>query len=145
MILVPNARLAADFMQKRLGLDSTEYCQGFLTTTESNRDVPMTMDSVGTCVLWDNFIGRTCTISIAIQDVRSFTKTVVREAFRYPFLVAGCELVLALVDSDNTKSMTLCEKVGFRKDTIYPKAGKDADLVIYSMAPDQCRWIRQEH
>lgn len=145
MILVPNARMAAEFMQARMNLDSTEYCQGFIATADRNRDSRMTFDSVGVCVLWDNFVGRTCTISIAIQDKEIFTRKIIKECFRYPFEEAGREVVLALVDSHNEKSIKLCEGVGFERVSVLPNGGMDGDLIVFAMTKAACRWIRQEH
>lgn len=145
MIVIPNARMAAEFMENRLQLRPTIDCQGALFAKDGKIGTAMTMDSVDICVLWDNFIGRTCTISIVIQDPTALTRTVLRECFRYPFEVAGLEVVMALVDSNNHASIELCSRAGFAQSGRINNAGIEADLIIFTMAKSDCRWIRQEH
>lgn len=130
------------FMKDQLQLRPTADIRGFLKVDDKYFNQIARPEDVGVGVCWDNFIGRTCVISIVVQDPKMLTRRVVRECFRYPFEVAGCNAVLALVDSNNTKSFDLCCRSGFKAAHIVPNGGLEGDLVVFQMLRTECPWLR---
>jgi hypothetical protein len=145
MITVPDNRATFEFMAGRLGLKNSEDFRGVMFVPEEYRNARADMAHVGVAYGWHGFIGRTCVINIVVQKPECLTRAVIREAFRYPFQVAGCKSVLAMVDSVNTASMLMCRRTGFKHLKTIPDGGLEGDLVIWEMRPEFCRWLRQEH
>lgn len=145
LLVCVDKRLAFEFMQSKLNLRAIEDFQGAIFVRPKVRGELMQMKHVAVAYAWHSFIGRTCVINIVVQDKECLTKAVIREAFRYPFNTAGCNAVLALVDSVNVESMSLCERTGFKLKTTIKDGGLEGDLLVYEMCKDDCRWLRQEH
>jgi RimJ/RimL family protein N-acetyltransferase len=70
------------------------------------------------------------------------TRTIVREAFEFPFQVAGCVAVLALVDSTNEAALRFDAHLGFREVMRVPDGGLEGDLVVLQMLRSECKWLR---
>lgn len=145
MMVFTAQNLVAEFMQENLNLRTTEELRGALFVKDEHLGAVMKMEDIGVAISWDNFIGRCCVISAVIQDKTCFTRAVIREAFRYPFQMAGLKAVLAMVDSRNIESFNLCTRLGFQVVHTVPDGGVEGDLIIMRMLKEECRWIRQEH
>lgn len=147
MIICSDRELVYDFLRDRLNIQLSADFRGVMFAHEEHRGAPMSMDTVGVAYGWHGFIGKTCVINVVVQDKRVLTRSVCREAFRFPFDVCGCTTVLAYVDSTNSGSIELVERSGFKKRLTLPRAGLEGDMLIYSMNRDHCRWLerRQEH
>jgi RimJ/RimL family protein N-acetyltransferase len=67
--------------------------------------------------------------------------------FDYPFHVAGKDVVIGLVGSNNARALKLNQRLGFRIDGRIDGAHDDGALVVMSMRRNECRWIktRKEH
>lgn len=100
------------------------------------------MDDVAVAVAYNGFVGRTCFMHTVIERPECVTRKVVREAFEYPFVVCGCEAVVALVDSLNEAALSFDKRLGFTEVARIKNAGPEADLVILRMYRSECRWLR---
>jgi RimJ/RimL family protein N-acetyltransferase len=143
VIQVTDKLLVLEFMCSRLNLRATEDFQGTMFIHDEHAHAKPDMKLVGVAYAWHSFIGRICLINIVVQDKRVLTRQVIREAFRYPFEVAGCEAVLALVDSSNKESMSLCERTGFEVEHRITNGGLEGDLVFWQMTKDRCPWLKE--
>jgi hypothetical protein len=141
-MIIADVNLTREFMVDRLQLRSTPDFRGFMVVNDVYHGRIMDMNHIGVAVGWDNFIGRTCVINIVVQDQKMLSRRVVRECFEFPFLKAGCNAVLAMVDSNNTKSIKLCERSGFEKVHLIPAGGVESDLIVFQMLRTKCRWLR---
>lgn len=65
----------------------------------------------------------------------SFTKSFIREAFRYPFETCDKSRVYGLTPITSTRALRFSERIGFRKllDT--------DDFRIQVMTREECRWL----
>jgi RimJ/RimL family protein N-acetyltransferase len=91
-------------------------------------------------VVFDSWNGNSICMHVAGEGnwySRSFGKAV----FGYAFNQLKVKKALAPVDSANEKSKRFCERIGFRLEATITSAGKTGDLLIYSMTPEQCRWL----
>ena len=61
--------------------------------------------------------------------------------FHYPFIQLKAAKVIGLVDSCNAKAMRLNRHLGFVEEATVSGAGKQGDLVLFTMTKDQCRWL----
>lgn len=145
MIECSSTQMCFDFMHKHLNLKWSDDFRGVMFIPDHFKHVPADQDHVGVAYAWSNFIGRSCVISIVVQKPECLTRKVIREAFRFPFEVAGCKVMLALVDSDNAASISLCERTGFEKSLVIPDGGLVGDLIVYQMRKDSCPWLRKVH
>lgn len=64
----------------------------------------------------------------------------------YPFVQLGCQVVIGLLSSVNTKAILFDENFGFRQQCRIPNADTDGDLLIYALQKDDCRFLtRRPH
>lgn len=103
---------------------------------------PVGMDDVAVAVAYNGFVGRTCFMHTVIPRPECVTRAIVREAFNYPFVVCGCEAIVALVDSNNDAALRFDTRLGFKEVARIANAGPEADLVIMRMLRSECRWLR---
>ena len=130
------------FFNDRLGLHESHDFRGVIYVPDECSNRVASMDDVAVAVGYNAFIGRTCCMHTVIQRPDTVSPRIVREAFEYPFLIVGCEAVLALVDSDNEAALRFDTKLGFKEIARIPHGGPDADLVILQMLRAECRWLR---
>ena len=66
----------------------------------------------------------------------------VQPGFSYPFIMANRFISLVIVNSNNPRSMNLCEHLGYR-EVYRVKDGFQVgvDQVLYEMRRDECRWL----
>lgn len=93
-------------------------------------------------VAYNGNTGRTCFMHSAIDDPSVINRTFVKAIFDYPFNQCKMTHVLALVESSNTRAMSIDLRLGFKEVNRFEGAGLDgSDLVLLSMARNECKWI----
>ncbi len=97
-------------------------------------------------VLYDNYNGRSiCMHVAAVPGSRWMTREYLRVCFDYPFNRAKVTKILGMVDSTNAPARRFDEHLGFTLESTIKDAGKDGDLLIYSMTRQQCRHLKEAH
>ncbi len=92
-------------------------------------------------VLYDHYNGRSIAMHVAAIGKRWMTREYLRVCFDYPFRQLKVKKILGLVDSTNLEAQRFDEHLGFVRAAVIADAGAHGDLIIYSMTPDQCRFI----
>ena len=95
-------------------------------------------------VVYDNYRpdAQSINVSIALDDKRTLTRDLLKQLFHYPFEQLNCKRMVALIDTRNTPSITLCRRLGFVQEGVLRKAGfNDTDLAIFAMLRDECTWL----
>ncbi|AAK94388.1 acyl-CoA N-acyltransferase [Myxococcus phage Mx8] len=71
-------------------------------------------------------------------------RSLLRPAFRYPFLEAGKGVLLGIIPADNARSCALALRFGFR-ETHRVRDGWTAgiDLVVHELRREECRWLKE--
>src|SRR6478672_10569999 len=92
-------------------------------------------------VVYHNYIGHDCQVSIALDQVAFMPW---RALFEYPFEQLGCVRLTALIGRKNRKSRQLCERLGFKLEGVHIKGldGKECAM-SYGMLRSQCRWLKE--
>ncbi|ULQ46941.1 GNAT family N-acetyltransferase [Flagellatimonas centrodinii] len=91
--------------------------------------------------LYNNFRGYDLDISTA-GETGFLTRRTLRACFAYPFEQLNCRRVTALVSKRNRASRRVVSGVGFRLEGVARQAHfTGADLCIYGMLKNECRWI----
>jgi L-amino acid N-acyltransferase YncA len=129
------------YFNEKLGLHQSGDFRGVCHLADVGPGEPVSMDHVAVAVGYNGFIGRTCCMHVVIARPALFSRAILREAFEFPFLVAGLEAVLALVDSSNEAALTLDKRIGFEEIARIPNGGLDGDLVLLRMLRNECRWL----
>ena len=102
-------------------------------------------DDEHTCgVLYENFTRSSITATIAVSPGAVMPKAFLRAIFTYPFEQLGCQKILALVAEDNHKSRTMLEKMGFIAEAVVMDYYPDANLIIYSLSKQLCRFLEKD-
>lgn len=131
-----------EFFYAKLGLHYSEDFRGVVHVPDECGKQTMNMDDVAVAVGYNSFVGKTCCMHTVIQRPDLVSPRIVREAFEYPFVVAECVAVLALVDSTNEAALKFDTKLGFKEIDRIPGGGVDGDLVVLKMLRNECRWLR---
>lgn len=92
-------------------------------------------------VMFDHFNGRCIAMHVAGEGGHWLTRDYARACFGYAFHQLKVGKVIAMIDSTNHQSVRFNKHMGFRLEATVTGAGKKGDLLIYSMTPEQCRWI----
>ncbi len=81
---------------------------------------------------------------IFAEDPRWCLPGILRELFRYPFEIAGCERLTVVVREGNHRSMKLCLGLGFRKEGVMRRGynGK-TNAIILGMLKSECKWLKR--
>lgn len=129
------------YMHDKLGLHHSADFRGVCHLADVHEGEAVTMEHVAVAVGYNGFIGRTCCMHVVIAKPALFSRAILREAFEFPFLIANCEAVLALVDSTNEAALSLDKRLGFKEISSIPNGGLDGDLVLLRMLRTECRWL----
>ena len=99
------------------------------------------------CVVLYNFFrqlnhGNDMRVIIASDDPSWCLPGVLRELFRYPYEIAGCERLTAFIRDGNKRSLKLCQGLGFKKEGTLRRAhdGK-TNAIVLSMLKHECKWL----
>lgn len=142
MIENHDSHLVWSFFHQRLGVHHSNDFRGVMHVPQALAGKPPSMDDVAVAVGYNGFVGHTCCMHVVIQRPDLVSPRIVREAFEYPFIIAECVAVLALVDSTNEAALKFDTKLGFKEIDRIPHGGVDGDLVVMKMMRDECRWLR---
>ena len=66
-------------------------------------------------------------------------------AFYYPFMQLGVKNVRGIVSVLNHKAQRLNEHLGFTREAILRDYFPEADAIIYVMAKDECRFLKEDY
>lgn len=94
--------------------------------------------SVAAAVGFNAWQTHSCFMHVAFDTSHSMTRTLLREAFRYPFLTCGKDAVYALIGDDNQECLRLVRKLGFVEQF------RTVDAVMFEMTSEECRWIKEK-
>ena len=75
-------------------------------------------------------------MSAASVDPRAWTRTVMREAFRYAFEFAKCQMVVIRCDPENKRVLRFWSALGADKHVIPRLRGRDKSEVIMTLTDD---------
>lgn len=115
-------------------------------------DLPLPADSVcvgqvlggelRAVVVYCNFQGESCNTHICSVGTNWLNKEYLRFIFEYPFEILKLKVILGIIDGTNKKSLKLSRHLGFVDVATIPDAHKNGDLVILTMRPHQCKWLK---
>jgi hypothetical protein len=80
--------------------------------------------------------------SIAINDTKVLTKSIIKALFHTAFIKIGVDRITCMIEHDNYKSNSLTRRLGFIQEGVMRKASfNKKDLVVYGMLKGECKWI----
>ena len=93
---------------------------------------------------YGNWTANAVVLTIALDNPAAL-REVLKWGFRYPFEQCGRGIALAMVRGKNKRSLSLCNKVGFR-EVYRVKDGIDIgeDMVMFQMRREDCRYIARK-
>lgn len=93
-------------------------------------------------MIYNCFTGCSINIHIAGFDPRWGDRDLVWVGFDYPFNQLGCKKVFGQVPASNTQALEFDLKLGFKIDAVIKDVFPDGDLIVVSMAKDDCHWLK---
>jgi RimJ/RimL family protein N-acetyltransferase len=70
------------------------------------------------------------------------TREYLATIFDYPFRQLGVRRITVPVDSINSQSIRLVERMGFSLESVLREATPSGNLLLYCMFRDECRFLR---
>ena len=72
---------------------------------------------------------------------RWMTRWFLHEIFKFPFVTIGCERITLWVDATNYDSLRFVTNLGFKREAVLERAGRDGhDVIILRMFRRECRY-----
>jgi len=65
--------------------------------------------------------------------------------FHYPFIYLGVNKVICPIGQGNSKSIKLCENMGFERESTLSGVSPDGDLYLYTLERSKCRFTGEQH
>ena len=87
------------------------------------------------------YMGLAMSIHMAARSPRWFSRELAWVAFHYPFVQLGVRKLIAPVSSSNRHSAGLCRRAGWQEEARLRDLFQGADLILFTMTRDQCRWL----
>jgi len=94
-------------------------------------------------VIYENWNRRTITCHIAISG--RLTPRYLAVIFDYPFNVCDVKKIIVPVDSTNSKSVNLVEKMGFTEEARIKDGMADGDMILYTLAKNDCKYLGERY
>lgn len=94
-------------------------------------------------VIYENWNRRTITCHIAIAG--RMTSRYLAIIFDYPFNVCDVKKIIVPVDSTNSKSINLVEKMGFTEEARIKDGMADGDMILYTLAKNDCKYLGERY
>jgi L-amino acid N-acyltransferase YncA len=100
-------------------------------------------DDLKIVVGFNGFMGKTCQMHVAMKPEYKFTpRAMLQASFRYAFVQAERDMVLGIVNSNNTKAMKYDIHLGFKKLWSLPGMHDNGgDIVVLGMKKSECRYL----
>ena len=96
-------------------------------------------------VVFDDYNHRSVRMHVAAIGKRWMNYAYLWTCFDYPFNQLKVNKIIGLVDSTNADARKFDEHIGFNLEAVIPDAGREGDLLIYTMTRQQCRWLGERH
>ena len=94
-------------------------------------------------VIYENWNKRSVVAHMAITG--RLTRKFIGAIFRYAYEQCGVNKVILPVQSDNVKSNHFVKHLGFTEEARIREAAPDGDIIIYSLAKSECRYLGKEY
>ena len=94
-------------------------------------------------VVYENWNGRSFVCHIVVQGL--LTPAYLAAIFHYPFVHCGADKIIAPVAESNEESIRFVKKLGFRLEAQLLDAHPDGSLLLFTMTPEQCRFIEAKY
>ena len=94
-------------------------------------------------VVYDEYTGASITANIVIAGMMS--KRFLHDIFDYPFNQLGVDRIISHVKSNNVAAIRFNNKIGFKFTAIIPGVYRDADMIVYTMLRDDCRFLEKDN
>ena len=67
---------------------------------------------------------------------------VLRGLFHYPFVTLGCRRMTALIEESNARSLSVTEKLGFKREGVLREFASDGgNAIVLGMLRKECRYL----
>lgn len=92
--------------------------------------------------VYNRFSAYNCEMSIATDGGRRWaSRAFLRSCYLYPFVQLGLKRVSAVVEEKNTKSLTLCRKLGHAEEARLMAWFGEQDGILFRMMKEDCKWL----
>lgn len=102
-------------------------------------------DKIVAVVGYERFSGNDCSVHIAYDSEHGAIPPAFWTAvYAYPFNQLEQDRVTSLVRSDNVPAIRFCDRQGFAREGLLRRGAGDADLIVFGMLREECKFIQRE-
>lgn len=94
-------------------------------------------------VVYENWNGASFVCHIVVEGL--MTPRYLAAIFHYPFVHCGAAKIIAPVAESNEDSIRFCRKLGFTLESTITRAHPDGSLLLFTMEPEACRFIKGKY
>jgi hypothetical protein len=94
-------------------------------------------------VMFESWNKRSIVAHMAVAG--RLTRSFIGEIFRYAYNTAAVHKVILPVSSANGKSISFVEHLGFREEARIRDADPSGDIIIYTLAKPDCRFLGERY
>jgi len=94
--------------------------------------------TIAAAVGYNNWTHESCWMHVAFDNPRCMTRTLIREAFEYPFTKCGMHAVYVMAPKSADDVQRLVMKLG------YQPVSETVDGLMFEMKHDECRWLSEK-
>lgn len=125
-----------EWLVRRIGFTPTAWSRALKAVDDAG--------NIRGMVAYDRWTENSCEAHMAV-DTPIAWRALLFPAFDCPFNHYGRGLILGIIASNNSRSLALAKRFGFRetyrvRDGVKP----GTDIVIHEMRREECRWLKQE-
>jgi RimJ/RimL family protein N-acetyltransferase len=96
-------------------------------------------------VVFSRFTTGNCEITAASTSPRFLSKGFVYAAAAYPFIQLQCKRITAIVAVENTASLNLAQRLGFKTEGRLRDWFPTGDAFILGLLLSECKWLKDVH
>lgn len=102
-----------------------------------------TQDSFVAGVLYEQWNGKSIVAHIAVTG--RMTPAFLAAIFHYPFIACGAHKVICPIPSDNVRSLSLAQNMGFIEEARIKDAAPTGDICIHTLTKQNCRFLKDRY
>lgn len=129
---------AREILLTEIGVRATHDFQAIFWINDTTREIDWVVG-------YDGFVGKVCQMHVVKTAHKPVPRKLLWAAFDYPFNRAGIEMILGVVNSNNSYAMNFDKHLGFKELNRLPGMHDDGgDLVLFGMKKEECRWLKEK-
>lgn len=93
-------------------------------------------------MIYDHYEKNSIQMHVAGDHPKYWSRRALQAVFEYPFYQLRVKKVIGIVNSENTRALSIHLRLGWQMEAVVKDVYDMGDMYILSMTQEQCRWLR---